>query len=153
MFSTVLKCQIPVFPVLFRPVSLETSRCLAPPSEPVATSNSIPFWAASWEHLSSRISHSAEREVSTRLRADTMPLSLSPRTVNTRVSYLVQVPLPYCSMINARSDLLPGFGNKGSELSIFYNLGGRRLVTQFTRMIIANLYIDKEKQSMLFYII
>ena len=49
--------------------------------------------------------------------------------------------------------VLPRVLKKGVKIEDFWNLGGRKLVTQFTRMFIATLYIDIAKQSMLFYII
>ena len=42
---------------------------------------------------------------------------------------------------------------KQVKIEDFWNLGGRKLVTQFTRMIIATLYIDIAKQNVLLYVI
>ena len=51
--------------------------------------------------------------------------------------------------------MLPRIWKQGVKIEYFLNLGGRKLVTQFTRMIIATLYtsIDLAKQNVLLYVI
>ena len=49
--------------------------------------------------------------------------------------------------------VLPRIWKQGVKIEDFLNLGGRKLVTQLTRMIIATLYIDLAKQNMLLYVI
>ena len=52
-----------------------------------------------------------------------------------------------------QSRVLPRIWKQGVKIENFLNLGGRKLVTQFTRMIIATLYIDLAKQNLLLYVI
>ena len=49
-------------------------------------------------------------------------------------------------MFTLKAGRYPGFGNGGGvKIEDFFYLGGRKLVTQLTRMFIATLYIDIAK--------
>ena len=50
-------------------------------------------------------------------------------------------------------DFLYRIWKQGVKIEDLWNLGWRKLVTQFTRMIIATLYIDLAKQNVLLYVI
>ena len=62
-------------------------------------------------------------------------------------------PLPRLGPLGQFFRVLPRIWKHGVKIEDFINLGGRKLVTQFTRMIIATLYIDLAKQNVLLYVI
>ena len=47
--------------------------------------------------------------------------------------------------LHLKGRVLPRIWKQGVKIEIFFNLGGQKLVTQFTRMFIATLYIDITK--------
>ena len=74
------------------------------------------------------------------------------------MAYIISSPNTYFESLDinkfiTKPRVLPRIWKQRVKIEDFWNLGGRKLVTQFTRMIIATLYIDLAKQNVRLYVI